>query len=125
MEYIIHTDFNEKAICGEVNLPKGAVCQERNGFIYYNGKPLCVNRSENALRHFARNDDGNGLRRGELIQTIKSTLRDNEELWDRVCNDEVCVLYDRNTNGDTWLWSFEFYNADISTLEYILNLITI
>lgn len=125
MEYIIHTDFNAKAICGEVNLPKGTVCQERNGFIYYNGKPLCVNRSENAFKHFARNDDGNGLKRGELIQTIKSTLRDNEELWDRVCNDEVCVLYDRNANGDTWLWSFDFYNADISTLEYILNLITV
>ena len=125
MEYIIHTDFNAKAICGEVNLPKGTVCQERNGFICYNGKPLCVNRSENAFKHFARNDDGNGLKRGELIQTIKSTLRDNEELWYRVCNDEVCVLYDRNANGDTWLWSFEFYNADISTLEYILNLITV
>lgn len=125
MEYIIHTDFNAKAICGEVNLPKGTVCQERNGFIYYNGKALCVNRSENAFKHFARNDDGNGLKRGELIQTIKSTLRDNEELWDRVCNDEVCVQYDRNANGDTWLWSFDFYNADISTLEYILNLITV
>lgn len=125
MEYIIHTDFNAKAICGEVNLPKGTVCQEYNGLICHNSKPLCVNRSENAFKHFARNDDGNGLKRGELIQTIKSTLRDNEELWDRVCNDDVCVQYDRNANGDTWLWSFDFYNADISTLEYILNLITI
>ena len=91
MEYIIHKDFNTKAICGEVNLPTGTVCNEYNGLICHEGKALCVNRSENAYKHFARNDDGNGLKRGELIRTLKDTLSGNEEAWERVWEDAECA----------------------------------
>ena len=123
MEYIIHKDFNTKAICGEVNLPTGTVCTEYNGLICHEGKALCVNRSENAYKHFARNDDGNGLKRGELIRTIKDTLSGNEEAWERVWEDAECAKFNRNGNGDTWLWNFDFYNAEIADLERIAELV--
>ena len=123
MEYIIHKDFNTKAICGEVKLPTGTVCNEYNGYICHGGKALCINRSENAFRYFARNDDGNGLKRGELIRTIKDTLSGNDEAWERVWEDTECAKFNRNVNGDTWLWNFDFYNAEIEELEHIAELI--
>lgn len=125
MEYIVHTDFIGKAICGEVNLPKGTIVKCYNDkAICYQGKALCMNRSESAHKYFARNDDGNGLKRAELIKTIKNTLQENEELWDRVMEDTFCAQFNKNGNGDTWLWSHEFYNADIADLERIIEIIS-
>lgn len=126
MEYIIYKDFNQKAFCGDISLPRGTVCIEKNDTIYHNDKPLCLNTSENAYLHFARNDDGNGLKRGELITSIKGVLalqdEHNYERWYRVRNAPDCQQFNRF--GDTWLWNFAFYNADISQLEGILALIT-
>ena len=123
MEYIIYKDFNTKAICGEVNLPTGTVCNEYSGYICHEGKALCINRSENAFQYFARNDDGNGLKRGELIRTIKDTLIGNDEAWERVLEDTECAKFNRNGDGDTWLWNFDFYNAAIEELERIAELV--
>ena len=123
MEYITYKDFNKKAICGEVNLPKGTICSEINGVIYHNCKAVCFNKSENGIRHFARNDDGNGLKRGELIESIENTLSVNEECWEKVVNDSTCIQFNK-CEDETWIWNYDFYHADIATLEYILQLIT-
>lgn len=128
MEYIIHTDFNGKAICGEVSLSAGTECTEINGTIYYNARAVCHVGSHTAYKHFARNNDGNGLKRGELIKTIKDTLAINDEhayeRWHRVMNCPVCKQFDSNPNGDAWEWSLAFYNASIATLEHMANKVT-
>lgn len=126
MEYIIHKDFNEKAICGDVNLPRGTVCNEKGGVIYYGEKPLCLRRSENAYQFFSPNSDGRGLERGDLITAIKTAYETEDEhsyerryrLW----NDEVCNRLSRS--GDIWLWNFGFYHAAIADLEHVLEIIT-
>lgn len=126
MEYIIYKDFVAKAICGEVNLPKGTICNDNNGMLCHEGKQLCLKTSQRAFDYFARNHDGNGLKRGELISTIKDTLaivdEHHYERWFRVWNSPICKQFNR---GDVyWNWNYAFYNAEIYILEYIKNLIT-
>ena len=126
MEYIIYKDFKGKAICGEVNLPKGTVCTEKDGTLYHGAKALCLKNSQNAFEHFARNHDGNGMKRGELISTIKDTLaladEHRYERWYRVWHNPACQQFNRG--GDFWTWNYAFYNAEIYILEYIKNLVT-
>lgn len=128
MLYIVHTDFNGKAICGEVTLSAGTECTAIDGTIYHELKAICRVNSDNAYKHFARNDDGNGLKRGELVKTIKDALalcdEHNYERWYRVWNDPACKQFNRNRGGDTWLWNLAFYNAPIASLQHIADLVT-
>ena len=128
MQYIVHTDFNGKSISGEVNFPAGTECTEINGVIYHNARAVCRVDSNNAYKHFARNNDGNGMKRGELIKTIKETLALQDEhtyeRWHRVMNCPVCKQFDRNPDGDVWEWSLAFYNASIPTLQHMADKVT-
>lgn len=74
MQYVIYKWFKDTALCGPVNLKATLPCWESEGIIFYEGKPLCFAASENALCHFARDDDGKGLLRGKLIGDIKRRL---------------------------------------------------
>lgn len=127
MNYIAHRRFKNVAICGCVNIPATTECEEHNGIIYYEKKPICLITSENAHTYFAVNEDGEGLRRGTIIHTINTLLRRKDKCyqdrWDKVWNDELCQKYKRHEHLDHWLWNHEFYNADIGDLEYIENLI--
>lgn len=123
MQYIVHTDFIGKAISGEVNLPAGTECTEINGTIYHNARAVCRIGSNNANKYFARNNDGNGMKRGKLIKTIKTALSQHRERWAKVMDDPVCKQFERNPDGDTWEWNLAFYNAGIATLQYIADLV--
>lgn len=127
MEYIIYRRFKTKAICGDVNLPAGTVCQVQGNMLFHDGKPLCVVSSENAHQHFARNDDGNGMERGNTIRNITNRLRNQnngyQERWDKVWEDAICQKYKRQEHADTWLWNHAFYNASIEDLTHIAKLV--
>lgn len=128
MEYIVRKRFKTIAICGEVNIPALSICQQVGGFIYFNGKLLCRSTSENAHQYFSRNDDGCGIRRGELVQSIVDKLQKRDSgydmRWNLVWNDNVCLKYKRPEHTDIWLWNHEFYEASIKDLEYIESLVT-
>ena len=127
MQYIVPRRFKGKAICGYVNIPAKTICSEHDGTIYYGDKPLCVARSENAHIFFARNDDGNGMYRGELTRKIINKLIHKDSLyqkrWDAVWDDALCQKYKRHEHADHWLWNHLFFNADIKDLQYILALV--
>ncbi len=135
MKYITHRRFKQKAICGDVNLPAMTECEEINGMIYYDHKPICLMYSENAHQYFARNDDGNGMERGKLTQAIIARLalsptscteaeyKAYQKRWDKVWDDPTCQAYKRTEHKDHWLWNHTFYNADIETLRYIAKLV--
>lgn len=127
MKYITHRRFKDIAICGDVNLPAMTICDEINGIIIYDDKPLCSITSENAYRYFAKNEDGHGMIRGKLTQRIikKLTSRDKDSdiRWGKIWNDAVCARFKMREHKDHWLWNHEFYNAEIDKLEYIANLI--
>ena len=82
--------------------------------------------SENAHQHFARNDDGKGMERGQLIRAIMGRLqkRDNEyqARWDKVWDDSLCQKYKRTEHQD-WIWNHGFYNASMDDLEHIAELV--
>ena len=127
MKYIVHTRFKAKAICGEVNLPALTEVNLKDNMLYYQDKQLCVITSENAHKYFARNDDGQGMERGQLTQAITKTLANtddkHQEQWDKVWEDAICQKYKRTEYADYWLWNTAFYNADIEDLQHIYKLI--
>ena len=116
-----------KTISGEVNIPYGTKLEVGGNVLLYNGKPVCAVFSDCAYEFFAQNDDGQGLLRGKLIQTIKSTLAKHDEAhqdrWDKIWDDPRCQQYKCSDRDDFWLWNHDFYNAEIEDLKHIAKLI--
>ena len=134
MTYIVTRRFRAKTMSGIVNLPYGTACELRGETIYHGGKPLCFATSENAHQYFARNDDGNGLKRGELTQEILRLLSNRkdkvkgragtrQEAWGRIWADLSIRKYKRVEFADYWLFNHDFYNAPVEDLEYILKIV--
>jgi len=132
MKYIVYQRFKVKALCGEVNLPAMTECESVGDFITIDGKPLCAMTSQNAHDFFSRNDDGQGMERGKLTQSIMKALHTDKDprtdtvyqaKWDKVWSDELCQKYKRVEFDDHWLWNHDFFNAPIEDLEYIAALV--
>ena len=126
MDYIAHTRFRGKALCGRVNIPAGTKCRESGGVILYGGGAVCAARSENAHQYFARDDDGCGMERGRLTRQIQKTLQKRDkhyqDRWDRIWADPICQKYKRCEHEDFWLWNHEFFNAPIFDLRHIAGI---
>lgn len=124
-KYIIHTRMKTKTISGNVNLPYGTECECRYNMIYYNNKPLCYTTSQNAYDYFSCNDDKQGLTRGKLVNEIKKLLAKADDKhqarWDKLWEDISIHKYRRKEIDDYWLWNYDFYNAPINDLKYILR----
>ena len=131
--YINRKRYKKKCIQGEVNFPYNTsfICVD-NGMILYNNKPVCFNTSQDAYDYFVRNDDGNGLYRGKLIEEIlKLTRNDTQKnkdksqlIWDFLwSNHYIKDKFKRKDHDDVWLWNHDFYNSSIEDLEMILNTI--
>ena len=123
MNYIVYKRYHGKTFSGEANLPYNTPLHCNGGVLYYNDKPICFATSQVAHQHFARNDDGHGLLRGELIAAIKKKLKNNHEAWKNVWEDKVCLKYKRDEFEDYWLWGHEFYEAPITDLRYIAEFV--
>lgn len=130
MEYIIYSRFREKGMKGCCfNLPYGTICNSKENIIFYNNQPICFITSQIAYGYFSRNDDGQGLKRGKLVNKIMSTLSNKKDgkyqnRWDKLWEDEYCHKFRRKEHSNHWLWSFDFYNAEIEDLQYILDKIS-
>lgn len=131
MNYIVHRRFKDTALCGPVNIPATTEVECKNGLLFHNGAVLCCENCENAHQFFARNDDGNGMERGQLTQAIMKTLakrksRDDpeyQERWDKIWGDPLCQQYKRTDYTDYWLWNHAFFNAPICNLQHIADLV--
>ena len=129
MDYIVYKRFKGNGICGPVNLPYGTEVSSDGAFLTVNGEKLCSITSQNAYDFFSRNDDGHGLERGKLVQDILRTLerRDakHQTRWDKLWADEVANRLRRKDSPDFWIWSFDFYNADVNELRRIRLLLEV
>lgn len=78
MKYVTHHRFKELALFGErLNIPYGTELDtEGYSIVMPDGRAICYSTSENAKKHFARNDDGRGLERGALTYAIAYSRRD-------------------------------------------------
>lgn len=128
MDYICYKRFRGHGIDGDVNIRRGAELEELEGDIAFGSKIVCKNTSQNAFEYFARNDDEQGLQRGDLIMEIKKTLskRDNKHQarWDKLWADDKANQLRRQEFEDFWCWGFQFYNASIEDLQHVKGLIT-
>lgn len=70
MEYVAHKPFCRQSLGGEVNIKRGDKLEERNGVLFFRGRPVCFRDCQAAKEHFSVNDDGDGLRRGDLTHEI-------------------------------------------------------
>lgn len=134
MEYIAHHRCREKAMTGkEMNIRYGTKLECENGIIYNGTEPLCYATSENAHKYFARNDDGQGLRRGALAYAIAYAQR--------VRHDDAGIRVQRFTDREIemlncWnhylvpdisviLFNHDFFNAPVDVLERIAETLNI
>lgn len=132
MEYITHHRFKEIGACNKpLNIPYGTTLETICGFIATfiatdDGKAICYPTSENAHKHFARNDDGNGLERGALTYAIaygkRKPVNTNDRQIYRFSEEEIRLLETRwkhflRDDVDVILFNHEFFNADISELR--------
>lgn len=129
MYYITNRRFKKKCLCGKVNIPYGEHLFCKDNLIFLQNSPICFATSQDAYDYFSRNDDGQGLERGKLVNKILSTLSNKkdgkyQDRWDKLWEDEYCHKFRRKEHGDHWLWSFDFYNAEIKDLQYILDKIS-
>lgn len=131
MRYITHRRYKGNTVCGRVNIPAMTEVEEQNGLIYYNGLPVCVARSDVGTSHFCRNDNEDGMERGRLTREITSRLvrhgigdTNNDKRWRKIWSDELCQKYKRDDFADYWLWNYDFFQAPIEDLQYILALIS-
>lgn len=131
MEYITFKRYKGPSPAGRVNIPALSICEVRDGVLYFNSKPICAVHSDVCNAHFAYNEDGNGVHRGYLTQSIrKQLLRKKNETadqhqarWDKIWDDEVSAQYKSQIEEERWFWGDNFYSASIEDLQHIAKLI--
>lgn len=126
MEYIAFRRYHKKAICEALlDIPIGCKFNTIGPFIVTaDNKPICVTTSFSSHQHFARNDDGKGLRRGAITWAIAFKDRTNEDNNGvRWSFKEAELIYDkyqkflRPEHKDVMLFNDDFFHADINELE--------
>ena len=124
MLFISIKPFKRYGIDKFFDIPLGSRLDKRaDEALYFHNFKVCFARSSAAHEYFARDDDGQGLLRGALSHSIIHSLSINPDLWQIVWNDSICQNYRRIEHFDFWLWSDDFFNAPISDLQYIFNLL--
>lgn len=131
MEYITHRRFRGKAADGtDMNIPYGTTFETIGDFIATpEGKAICYDTSETAHKYFARNDDGQGTRRGKLTYAIAYGPR-------RTCTGYRLTDAEREMLETKWskylipdievvLFNHDFFNSEVGPLEKIADALNI
>lgn len=97
------------AISGEKNIPRGTILEENRGMISLNNEIICLSRSQNGIEHFARDDDGQGLRRGDLTYAIA--------FKERVKQYEISLINPETGEEETQFYQSRFSPEEAEILE--------
>lgn len=131
MKYITHHRYKELALCGErLNIPYGTeLTVDGYCLLTPEGKAVCYYTSENAKRHFARNDDGRGLERGALTYAIAYSRRDAGNGF-RFSDEEAEMLTQEwshflRTDLDVILFNEDFFRASPEELQRLADALKI
>ena len=128
-EYITHTRFDGKDINGrEILIRRGHKLERKGELLYYDERPVCVHRSLVGKQHFAINDDGLGLERGDLTYAIAYSPRvrhsDDGERQQRFTDAELETLNTKwveylKPNVDMLLFNDKFFELSTDVLKEI------
>jgi len=89
MNYICHNRFKKIGASGKEYLIRYKDTVETVGkYIAKGAEAICAITSDDAFRHFARNDDNNGLERGKLTIALQK---------------QKLKCCERNTIGSLWM----------------------
>lgn len=128
MRYICHKRYDKTGADEKRHIIRRKTRLESiAGFIAEGSSAVCRITSEDARRHFARDDDGKGLERGRLSWKIAYAPRHpNEDNEFRFTPGEIEMLrkdYGRflEDDKDVILFNSDFFHAEISELEEILE----
>ena len=127
MQYICYKRFKGKTLSQDhANIPYGTKFETAGDFLCDNGKPMMATTSYNCHKHFSRNDDGQGLRRGKLAYAIAFAPRGKSY---RFSEDEIAMLtreYQRFLKPtETILFNDDFFKAEIADLEELAKKLNI
>lgn len=127
MEYILFRRYRENDFSGKkMNIPALTIANENNNTIFIDNNPICCITSQIAHEYFARNNDGNGLLRGQLTYAIafSERIRYNEDHTrrQRFTDQEIELIETKwekylIPNLEVILFNHDFFNADIQELE--------
>lgn len=131
MKYITHHRYKELALCQEqLNLSYNTEIICKDNILYtLNNKPICILRSENGKKHFARNDDSKGLERGALTYAIAYSPREkkckdgsirrfSDKEQEILCSDWAHFL---RSDTNVILFNDAFFEADVEELQKLAN----
>lgn len=131
MIYVTHNRFKKLAACGDtLNIPYGTELATAGEFIITpEGKPVCFATSENAKKHFARNDDGRGLERGKLTWAIaySQRVRKGADGRQQRFTDQEIELLERKwahflrQDVETILFNEDFFAAEVPELQKLAD----
>lgn len=131
MKYIVTRRYRGKTMQGtDVNIPALTEAVRSNNIIYVNDKPICFITSQVGHQYFARNDDGNGMRRGALTYAIayaeRKRMNKEQTRQQRFTDEEIDTLCSKwnkflRTECSVILFNHDFFNAEISELEEMAN----
>ena len=124
MTYITHHRFHELAACGkQLNIPYGTKLTVNEGdfLCLEDGTPVCRRHCENAQKHFAINDDGLGLERGNITYTIAYADRRDKNGF-RFSDENIARLTKLYSHFivkdlDYIVFNSSFFEADIEELK--------
>lgn len=91
-KYITKRRMKTRAICGDINIPHGTICEVSGGFIYHGTEKICAVKSQQAKDYFWGYDAENPV--GE-IRRQETAL----QLWNMAPSDSVENLI---TPGNQW-----------------------
>ena len=127
VQYIAARRARFGAIGGPVNIPYGTTVEAVDGFLEWDGLRLCAATSKSAHKYFARDSDGHGLERGQLTAAIIAAVSKRDkgrgERWATLWADPIACRYRRADHTDHWVWSHDFFEADVADLRHIAALI--
>lgn len=90
MKYITYKEFNKEAACNKaITIPVNSTCILKGSRIYYENQFICYLTSEDSRKYFAYNEDGNGLTRGQLIETIKTKFNKPQQIMNTEATEEA------------------------------------
>lgn len=120
MKYVVHRRYKSIGTCGEYfNFKPGTVLETIGRFISKDNKAVCAIHSEDAHRHFSRDDDGKGAERGALTYAIAYAPRGDGF---RFTDEEQDMLRKEYSHflvkdQDVILFNDDFFNSAIPELK--------
>lgn len=132
MQFITSRDYIGKIISDDEihTIPRGTTATKVGNCLVISGLGvICLLSSQVAHKHFARNDDANGLLRGDLTFSIAYAPRDAGNGF-RFSDAEQKILRQDFTHwlkplDDVILFNDDFFNADISDLQNLADILKI